>query len=94
MSDRAQIIYCGIFLAVMLLMFGFAGKHDEAIEQAELNQYCRMLKAYEQTNGDYGHPDFENKGELCNGNESIEFNDANDAEHERNSTQISKRSDY
>lgn len=53
-----------IFVGIIALL-GFAGAGDELeAQQAEVH-YCKMVKLYKSTNGEYGWPDYEEKISTC-----------------------------
>ena len=63
-SFKIRIVIAMIVIGVVLGIVG-SMDHDDAEQRQEL--YCSMVQTFEETNGQYGWPDFNgNAAEVCN----------------------------
>ena len=52
-------IYFGMTMAIVIAL-GFVGTIDHQSETSDVEEYCRMVKQFKDTDGAFGWPDYEN----------------------------------
>ena len=68
-THKRWTVIVGVLL--MIAALGIAGTRDYEDAGREFQHYCAMIDIYEQSDGEYGWPDYKNQQEEC---------DAQDAE--------------
>ena len=69
---KQTVIYFSLTIAVVIAL-GFVGSMDHQSVTSDVDEYCRMVKQFRDTDGAFGWPDYENayeswcsKGEYAN----------------------------
>jgi hypothetical protein len=58
-------VYFAISLIVIAVMGYRLGESDVNLAQTEHEHYCQMVQIWQDTEGDFGWPDYLDKGDTC-----------------------------